>query len=298
MKKLITAAILMGISLLTFGQTLPNSDFQSWVTEGIYENPVSWSTSNNPILSLLGAIPVSKSTDSYTGDYSARLETKDIPTLGLHVPGIVTLADINIVVEPPSYSISGGFALQENVSRLTGMYKYSGTNDSATVIIYNFKHNTGSEFDTIGFGITTLNNASTWTEFSVDMQSLNYHVPDTFNVIVMSSSSPDFTSGGGSVLYVDDLKIETNTGIINLSSNKLKVNVYPNPSSDYVQFETSEIGNDRLLSIYDVTGRIIVTHEFNANKIQVNIKDLHTGMYTFRVTDENNILNSGSFIKN
>jgi len=299
MKKLIIIIVFMGMGLISLAQEIPNYNFQSWVSNEIYENPEFWSTSNDPLLAVFGLVPVSKSTDAYSGDYSARLETKDLSSLGLQIPGIVTLAQINIVTSPPSYSITGGLALNENVSKLTGMYKYDGVDgDFATVLIYNFKHNEGSDFDTIGYGVTYLQDASNWTSFTVDMQNLNNHIPDTFNVIIMSSSSPDFTTGAGSVLLVDSITIETNTGIIQLNENIINVKVYPNPSARYVQFETAEFDKDRNISIYNLSGKLISTTTFNKLKTIVDVSELPPALYTYSITKNNKKLNSGSFIKN
>ncbi len=296
MKKLITVIILMSISLISFTQTLPNNDFQIWNDNGAYESPNHWSTPDT-ITSALGIITVSKSTDAYIGDYSAKLETRIVPLIELHIPGMITLAEIGIVISPPSYTINGGFALNKNVSKLTGMYRYDGVEgDSATVLIYNFKHDEGSEFDTIGYGVTYLHDATDWTLFTVEMQNLNYHVPDTFNVIIMSSSSPDFSYGEGSVLLVDDLTIETNTGIINLNTNKTIVNIYPNPTSDYIQFETIKSEKGRKVSIYNVVGKLIYTTDFNNPKIKIHTNTFPSGIYTYQVTRYNSIINTGSFI--
>jgi len=298
MKKHLTVIVLMGLSIISFTQTLPNNNFQTWIDHGTYETPNYWSTPDT-ILSSLGVTTVSKSTDAYIGDYSAKLETKTVPFIGLHVPGIITLAEIGIVISPPSYSISGGYALQENVSKLTGMYKYDGVEgDSATVLIYNFKHNEGSDFDTIGYGVTYLQDASSWTSFTVNMQYINSHVPDTFNVIFMSSSSPDFTTGTGSILLVDNIEIETNTGIINLNTNLINVEVYPNPTTSYVEFETIEFDKDRNINIYNLSGKLISTTPFNNFKTIVDVSELYPALYTYSITKNNKILNSGSFIKN
>jgi hypothetical protein len=274
-------------------QTIPNSEFQEWISEGNFENPEFWSTSNSVLLT-----PVSKSTDAYSDDYSARLETKDVPLLGLQIPGIITLAEINIVFSPPSYSISGGLFLQENVSKLTGMYKYDGIEgDSATVLIYNFKHDEGSNFDTIGYGVAYLQDASSWTSFTVNMQIINSHIPDTFNVVLMSSSSPDFTTGAGSVLLVDNIEIETNTGIINFNEDLINVKVYPNPVTEYVEFETTETQNGRMLNIYDLGGNLIITNNFSSIKTKVDIIELPSALYTYSITKHNQIIKTGSFIK-
>jgi len=297
MKKLVTTIILLGFGFSSFCQTLPNNDFQLWTDYGAYQSPDSWNTPDS-LLSMIGTITVSKSNDAYIGSYSARLETKSVLFLGKTIPGILTFADIGIIFSPPSFYVSGGLYLHENVSRMSGMYKYSGaTDDSATVLIYNFKHDAGSEYDTIGYGVTYLHDASTWTSFTVDMVNLNYHVPDTFNVMIMSSSDPLFESGEGSVLLVDNLTIETNTGVINLSSNQIDVVVYPNPTTDFVRFETVEAVKNRKVIIYNSMGESMIISEFDSPNTSVNVSNLPSGTYLYSITSNNVRLNSGTFIK-
>lgn len=296
MKNFILGVILSGIGLVAFSQTLPNYEFQTWVNFDAYENPEHWSASNDPVLATLSVIPVTKSDDAYSGDYSARLETLNIPFTTFKIPGLITLAQIEIDYIAATYNISGGMALQENVSKLSGMYKYTGTEgDSASVVIYNFKHDAGSEPDTIGIGVAFLPDASSWTPFTVSMNNFNNHVPDTFNVVIISSSALDVTPG--SVLLVDDLTIETNTGIINLSDKLSSVKVYPNPSAEFVTFEASGYESNRLISIYNVTGRLVDSRYFTEKSLKVSVGEFPSGLYSFRVSKNNRLLGRGSFVK-
>lgn len=292
MKNIITATLFMSLSIFTFAQSLPNPDFESWPDE----EPEFWNTPN-PYTASLFVITVEKSTDAYSGDYSTKLETMDLLGGVYQVPGLITLAQFSVDFATASFSISGGLPLQENVSKLTGMYKYQGAEgDSASVLIYNFKRDDEGTIDTIGMGIGFLNDATQWTPFTVNMENLNYHVPDTFNVIIMSSAGMEFKTG--SVLYLDSLAIETNTGIINLGGDQIDVAVYPVPSANYVNFETSSIEKNRLISIYNMVGKLINTYEFSDGKTKVSIKELPSGLYTYRVTVHNSTLSRGSFIKN
>jgi len=295
MKNLIIAVVLVGLSMVAFGQELPNANFQDWETIGTYQNPVFWSTSNDPLLALASVIPVTRSNEAYSGDYSAKLETLGIPFSTYKIPGLLTLAQISINYENATYSISGGMALQENVSRLTGMYKYDGSEgDSASVIIYNYRLDEGN-MDTIGFGVGLLPDASTWTPFYVDMVNLNNHLPDTFNVVIISSSG--FEVSAGSVLFVDSLAIETNTGIIHLDADQIIVNAYPNPATDLISFKTNGSEKDRIISIYDMVGNLIGTSNFSESYIEIPISELSSGLFTFRVTTHDRLLSRGSFIK-
>lgn len=292
MKNLVILSLFIIIGYLASGQQIPNHEFNTWVDHGSYEEPEFWNTSNEA-LAILGETTVFKSNDAYSGSYSALLETRFL--LGFtNVPGLMTLADISIDIIAQTYSISGGFALQENVKMLTGMYKYTGVdNDSATVFIYNFKRDNSGDIDTIGYGTTYLHDANEWTPFTVLMDNQNTHVPDTFNVII-TSSGPEFHAG--SVLKVDSLAIETNTGIIHLDTENQIIVTYPNPATSVVYFEMETVSKTRKLMIFNTVGKLVNELDFNNNILKYQTTDLKSGSYYFMVLDNGHNSGSGSFI--
>ncbi len=295
MKNVFTLILLFSIVVFGKAQTLPNNDFESWENLGLYEEPETWNTPN-PFTSIAGAVGVTKSNDAYSGSFAARLETIDILGGSFQAPGLLTLSEFNVDIGSGDFSFSGGYFLQENVSRLTGMYKYTGVNgDSASIIMYNFKHPEGEEMDTIGIGVTFLHDAEEWTPFEVIMENNNNHLPDTFNVMVLSSGSTDLNIG--SVLFVDSISIETNTGIIDLWNPTTPLHVYPNPAVETVNFEAGENALERVLIIYDLNGRIVSKTAFNTKTTQVDIENFKPGLFSYNVTEKGKRIYSGTFLK-
>lgn len=279
-----------------FSQSLPNNDMEEWDNVIIYEQPQNWNTPN-PYTALLGIISVTKSDDAFSGNYSAKLETKELLGGQIVIPGVITLADFAINIADSSFSINGGYFLQQNVYKLTGRYKYSGVEgDRASILMYNFKNTSESGFDTIGVGVKFLNDTDEWQPFTVMMQYLNYSVPDTFNVIIASSSLDG--AKVGSTLWVDSLTIYTNTGIIDLWSPKKSLKVYPNPATDMISFSMNEIKTASTLTIYDNFGRKIADNGFTNTSLKIDISGFIPGVYTYVLSLNNRILNSGTFIKN
>lgn len=295
MKNIFTLIVLFSIMLSGKAQTLPNNDFETWENLGLYEEPEMWNTPN-PFTSLVGSSGVTKSADSYSGSFAARLETIDVLGGQFQAPGLLTLSEFSVDIGSGDFSFSGGYFLQENVSKLTGMYKYAGMDgDSASIIIYNFKHPEGEEMDTIGIGITFLHDAEDWTSFEVIMENNNNHLPDTFNVMILSSGSTALNIG--SVLLVDSIAIETNTGIIDLWNPQKPLRVYPNPAVETVNFEANETANNRELIVYDLNGRIVNKTEFNSKTIQLNIKAFKAAVFSYSVIQDGKRLYGGTFLK-
>ena len=66
-----SSIFILSILFLTFSSTaqIPNSDFEYWEPDSIYEKPVGWTTNN-------GEFPtfgVTKDTNSYSGNYAIRV---------------------------------------------------------------------------------------------------------------------------------------------------------------------------------------------------------------------------------
>lgn len=284
----------------THSQNLPNAGFETWESFGTYEEPSDWHTPN-PFTSLIGAVTVTKSEDAAAGIYSAKLESIliEFGPLKYNVPGLVTYADFNVDFASGSFSFGGGLYLPYQVQNLSGKYKYMpAEDDTASIIIYSYAHPEGEERDTIGVGYGFFGATAEWTDFTVPMFLFNDHVPDSFNILAVSTNTFIIDSIiPGSILYVDDLSIETSVGIFNLSGRQCEMSVFPNPAADYLTFETGEKGTNRVLRIFDLNGREVKTVQFDDRKINVNVNKLSQGHYSYVLQENNDLLNSGSFIK-
>ena len=302
MKKITILLLFIAISSFGFAQTLLNSSFEKWTTNPApqYEDPDSWNTPNM-LTSLAGVVVVEKSDDAVDGNYSAKLKTGkiDLGTISYIAPGLVTYADFTVNTETLEYGFSGGLYFPESVSSLSGMYKFSSMDgkDSATALMYMFRHPEGEDIDTIGGGVTFLKDTDEWTPFTINMVNFNYHVPDTFNVLLMSTATFNIDSmPEGSVLKVDKLSVITNTGIFNASVKNIDLTVFPNPATDRIVFETTGEQKERKLNIFNVSGQLIRQADFEQKQVRVNLNGLPSGNYSYRVFAGHQLYNSGTFI--
>jgi hypothetical protein len=294
MKNYFTLFILLFCVSALNAQVLPNGGLESWEDMGTYEDPEFWSTPN-PFTSLTGVSVTEKSEDAAEGMYSARLETKDILGGLFQSPGLLTLAEFEVNFQTQEFAFTGGLPLQDQVSHLTGKYKYAGVDgDSASILIYSTRHPEGEEADTVALGFGFLQDAAEWTDFTVYMMPLSEETSDTFNIIILSSGSFDVISG--SVLYIDDLSVSLITDIPE-AKEEIAISTYPNPVVDRVTFEAKSSSNDRNLVIYDVTGRQVSMRDFSTEKIVVDLSAFPAGIYTYRISSENDLLKSGQLVK-
>ncbi|MCH2023527.1 MAG: T9SS type A sorting domain-containing protein [Saprospiraceae bacterium] len=80
----------------------------------------------------------------------------------------------------------------------------------------------------------------------------------------------------------------------------IEVNIFPNPSTDYINFEiTSDLLDNQpylTLNILDASGRVIHQAQIKDGPYSFERNHLRNGVYFYQINDGNNLLNSGKFI--
>jgi hypothetical protein len=210
----------------------PNFDFEEWTqifnddNQLMFEEPAGkfWTTLNK--LKLLGGpITTEKSEDAHSGQYAARLETKQYGTFV--ITGLLLAGEFDPVKyeDIPNF-VNEGQPFFEKPLRFKGYYKYSGIeNDSGGIYIGITKYNKLlNKKDTIAEASMTLGNSDLYQLFNLE---LDYYLtdvePDTMKITFISSAggsdySDSSTARVGSVLYIDDLSLELADGkVVKLS---------------------------------------------------------------------------------
>lgn len=92
-----------------------------------------------------------------------------------------------------------------------------------------------------------------------------------------------FVKNGTYQMAMDDIRV-LSSGTDNVDDVVLssEVEIYPNPANDFVTIKThNNIGD--LITISDISGRMLITEEVTADDIQINIADLVKGLYIIKV---------------
>jgi hypothetical protein len=80
-------------------------------------------------------------------------------------------------------------------------------------------------------------------------------------------------------------------------TNKIKINIYPNPAQNYINIDFPNYENITLLQIFNTEGQLLSTTKSFGNNELINIKPLSAGAYFIKVLQGENI-QTVSFIKN
>ena len=95
-----------------------------------------------------------------------------------------------------------------------------------------------------------------------------------------------FVKNGTYQMAMDDIRV-LSSGTDNVDDVVLssEIEIYPNPANDFVTIKThNNIGD--LITISDISGRMLITEEVTDDDIQINIADLTKGLYIIKVGDK------------
>jgi hypothetical protein len=102
---------------------------------------------------------------------------------------------------------------------------------------------------------------------------------------------------GGTFSNGNALGIRINTSVANLDEiASADFSVYPNPASDVININSSEILN-ATISIVDLTGKVVKTASMNSLTTSVNTSGLNDGIYYVTITDGTSIATEKVVIK-
>jgi Secretion system C-terminal sorting domain len=292
------------------GQTIPNSSFENWISQGSYENPTGdWLTVNEYCTQPFPEYGVSKTTDCVDGQYAAKLVSGICNVPGM---GYDTTAWLGTGVFSNGKPI-WGFPCNQKISTLNFYYKYFPVNnlrkDTARIFIQIQKWNTTTkQRDNIGEGFLKL--VDSVPNYTQGIININYYasdaIPDTASIDITSSlsglsmeesSKTPFIQLIGSTLYIDKLEFGANTKISNESISTGFI-LYPNPASDNINLDFNNITNDAIeFKIYNVLGVLVKSEMLQQNRQLINIGNLSSGLYTVVIKSKNLLGNQRLIIK-
>ena len=109
-----------------------------------------------------------------------------------------------------------------------------------------------------------------------------------------TNGTSDLTDGILKLTFQSEAGIEELNNLVNL-------NVYPNPTSDKLNVTFNAQNSDYVISITDVTGRVVSTSNYTnlsgSQDIQVNLNGVEAGNYIVVVSDVNGSFNKNVVIK-
>jgi len=278
---------------ICFSQALPNSAFEGWTHNSFpaYDDPNGWNTLNS-VSGLLGAITCYKATaiaDIHGGAAALKLVTKNVA--GQIANGIATTGTINTTAQ----TIGGGIAYTGRPDSIVGYYKYTPVNNDNGFVEFQLL-GAGGDTDTVGYVRFKTPSASvaSYTRFSAPIV-YKKTTPVVKSIWIISSSADATTHYVNSTLFIDDLQLINNTSSV-VEKQKPQITVGTNPSLGNLIVRNSLL-EKASITIYDITGRIILTQSISNLITSIDVSNYPMGLYIYAVTDEkNNVIKTDKLI--
>ena len=295
-KGLLTVGAFLALTISMNAQILTNGGFELPFTE-YTDTPGSYD-----LLEWFGLENAPETNAPHSGNQNLKLTTTNDPTLNNFISygtdkiaGQITYEYTDQINNPADYTLSF-------------WYKYTSIqNDSAYVGL--------TIYDTLGAGIDDdlvlywaqkfiPTSVSNWTNENFTLTYEANGTPNKIEIFASSSVAGTFNKSApkiGSTLRLDDFELTnpSNTNINNTSGlvekSISKFNVYPNPTTDYLNFNSIE--NNSIIEISSVDGKIISNEKNSGNSATVKVSNLTNGVYIYKLTNEKGETITNKFIK-
>ena len=114
-------------------------------------------------------------------------------------------------------------------------------------------------------------------------------------VFSISTSTIVSFAGTSTQTLVTILKDYPTASINEAQQANTELNVFPNPSSSFVNFNTTNVEATKVIA-YDLTGKMVVSELIEFGKAKMNVHTLSNGLYLYTVIGKNNqVLTTGKF---
>ncbi|MEI6820460.1 MAG: choice-of-anchor J domain-containing protein [Bacteroidota bacterium] len=128
---------------------------------------------------------------------------------------------------------------------------------------------------------TTLFNGADDTSWTNHVYPLAAYAGQNIYLAFVDQSTNKF------ILILDDIQVGESVGINETTNDKVFVNVYPNPASNYINIKTNN--NIKKLKLFNALGQVVLTNENKSKSISLNISQLKQGFYTLSIETERGI---------
>jgi len=309
MRKIVFTLLVLLISFVSQAQNL-YGDMETWRTITVdttnIQVPVHW-YSYDSLTFKVGPTIYShavfvrqsfQSTDAHSGNYAAKIISRQQDTLGL-ATGILVNAypGVNIaklLLDPgnpyAAITYQGGTPVTKQVVSVKAWIKYlpMGT-DNGEILVQ--AHDTISGKDTVvGTGDITFGAISSYTQVQIDVSyPFSTLIPKAIVVTFLSSSysTSSSTPADSSAMYIDDVTMSL-VDVPIVAAEKDIVSCYPNPSNGIVNLQGSA-GKQLHWQLYDLNGKPVMEQEFT-DHTSLDLSYLSAGLYFYNVADEKGII--------
>lgn len=266
-----------------------NGDFEEWNTVAI-DVPVDWYANEGR------QSDVTKSADAYKGAYAVELKTREGDNDGVPVARGARLGTGYYERNCESNcNLVGGYPFTLTADTLALWYKYASVGNAKASVYLSLKKNQSQ----IGGAWFSLSGSAAYQYIELPFSSSQ--IPDTLVIEISSNRWEDsLLSQIGSVLIVDGLHLKSQpfTGLPKTDMANVKVSVYPNPVTDYlnINFEKGLPTGNYTFSIYNVLGQELHSIKLSQSNNTILLDGFAKGTYMYTIRVESTTIKKGKIV--
>ena len=300
MKKPFLVATIFAFAIMNLysQKQLPNASFEDWENVSVgKDEPEHWSsikTSDNSTVNNAAPVNWDKSTTAHSGSYSIKL-TNVTTIIGAVATGGITNGRFHATFNPSEGYVYSDFSSPKWNTPFTDrpdsvvvwiQYTPSGNDtlsarfilhkDSCSIdVLPQWSSNIIAEAEIKYTGTTT-----GWVRLSAPFVYTSNNQPEY--ILAMLTAGAGLNAIAGSVALYDDVELIYNP--ISIKENeKAKLDIYYAEGQIlFRNFSAKYLGAD--LSIYDISGRKLLSQKIEGPKVQLNTQIIAKGIYIVAVT--------------
>lgn len=116
--------------------------------------------------------------------------------------------------------------------------------------------------------------------------TFNYTVPATSDMAQIKLVALLIDQADGSVVNAKEVKVQGGVSVEEKDENAFSFNVYPNPSTDFLNVSLENNSNVNTLTVVDMNGKVVYTREISGseNLLSIPVSQLSNGNYLISVS--------------
>lgn len=287
-------AVVTGLHTTAFSQAqLPNSNFEQWTGN----KPTNWDGTNFQISIFIIQTVFKDSAAPKSGTYNPLLETKlfNLLVATPTIPGILTLGTVVLNTTTYTGSVEGGIPFTGMPSALSGFIKTQPAAGDSGMVALGFSKWNGTTRDTIGTGLKWFPDTdTTWQPFSVPIKWSTAQNPDSMNIIISCSAVGNEVFVVGSKLRIDSLTLHYGPIGVELPMDDRQFTVWGD-GSHLLHYSLSGGQESAGLSLFDLSGRELVSSRNASPRGQIDVNALPAGVYVLKLTTADGKIHTRKF---
>lgn len=124
--------------------------------------------------------------------------------------------------------------------------------------------------------------------------SINFANPGTYFISVVATNSV----GSNNYMQITNVNFCTTTFLNQNIANNYNISLFPNPCSEFINLEIEYLSDVYFFQLYTINGSLLATHNITTSNKKINISDLESGLYIYKISTTNGkYINYGKIVR-